>query len=201
MKKIYAIISLLALAFTANAANHYIFVGVDGSFTPANAYSQPSTSAVVGDSVYFYLGSGTHTVTSTSVPAGALGMMSGTMSTFGQEYSYLITHAGTYNFQCDFHAGMTGTINAVASGINEPTANMMTSAYPNPFSGKITIKYHNIQSIEVINVIGEKVRKIDLSAAETKAEIDFESLPSGVYFYRTYNDGVIVETKKIVKTK
>lgn len=201
MKKLYAIITLVALAFTANAANHYVFVGVDGTGTPNNVYTPASTNAVVGDSVYFILGSGVHTVNSTSVPSGAAAINSGTMSTFGQMYGYLVTHAGTYPFQCNFHAGMAGTINAVSSGINEPTPSMMTTAYPNPFTGKITIKYHNIQSIEVINVIGEKVRKIDLSATETKAEIDFESLPSGVYFYRTYNEGAIVETKKIVKAK
>ena len=49
------------------------------------------------------------------------------------------------------------------------------------------------------NVIGEKVKSMELSAAEVKVDMDFTGFPAGVYFYRTYKEGTIVETRKVVK--
>jgi hypothetical protein len=125
------------------------------------------------------------------------------MSTPGAQYVYVITQPGTYLFQCTIHgSSMNGTINAVAANVQEASVDLATIAFPNPFRNSITFKYNSISSIDIINVVGEKVKHIELSPVETKTEIDFEGIPAGVYFYRTYNkEGVIVETKKIVKTK
>jgi plastocyanin len=199
MKKLYTLLSLFAAALTVNAATINVQVGGStNTFTPANF------SAVVGDVVIWTWMGGTHNVTSTSgsVPAGATVFASPTQST--GTYSYTITVAGSYGYACTLHAGsgMIGTFTASATGILEPATDLLTNAYPNPFRDKITVKYNNLSSIDVFNMVGDKVKTIELSPVESKMEINFEGTPAGVYFMRTYNkEGVIVETKKIVKTK
>ena len=204
MKKLYTILSLAVVAFTANAANHIVAIGLNCSTgAPANVFCPAATTAVVGDSVTFILGSPTHNVTSTSVPGGAATISSGTMSTPGQQYVYVITVAGSYSYMCTIHgASMSGTINATASGIIDPIADIATTAYPSPFKDKFTVKYGNqITSMKIFNVIGEEVKSIELASGTSKTEVDFEGIPAGIYFIRTYNDATIVETKKIVKAK
>ena len=79
---------------------------------------------------------------------------------------------------------------------------MLVTAYPNPFSEKITLKYgKQIDAVKIFNIVGEEVKSVELIATEDKKEIYFEGIPSGVYFMRTYNEGTVVETKKIVKAK
>ena len=206
MKKIYKLITLFSFALFAvnvNAATINVAVGVDGTGSPAMMYTPSAITCNVGDVVTFILANGTHTVTSTSVPGAAAPMSSGTMSTLGQMYNYTVTVAGAYAFHCTFHASMTGTINAAGgAGIADPAIDLLTNAYPNPFSDKITLKYgKQIESIKIFNVIGEQIKSSDLAPTEDKKEIDFEGIPSGIYFIRTYKEGTIVETKKIVKVK
>ncbi|MGZ4033801.1 MAG: T9SS type A sorting domain-containing protein [Bacteroidia bacterium] len=206
MKKIYKLITLFSFALfavNANAATIPVAVGVDGSGNPATMFTPSAITCNVGDVVEFVLGNGTHNVTSTSVPGGAAAMSSGTMSTLGQMYNYTVTVAGAYAFHCTFHAGMNGTINAsTAAGIAEVSVDLLTSVYPNPFNDRITLKYGSqIGSIRIFNVLGEQVKLADLSATEDQKEIDFEGMPSGIYFIRTYKGETVIETKKVVKVK
>lgn len=204
MKKIYTILCASALTFVstvANATMHYVAVGVNSSSVPTMAFTPNALTANVGDTVTFVLAAGTHNVTSTSVPSGAATMSSGTLSTPGQTYVYPITQAGTYNYTCTFHAGMNGTINATATGVTEYHANWATTAYPNPFTNKLTMSYSGVESVSFLNVVGELVKQVTFTSTEGKTEIDFEGLPAGIYFYRTYKEGEVVETKKLIKTK
>jgi plastocyanin len=195
MKKLYTLI-LSTFAFaSANAAIINVTVA-SNNFTPA------TFTANVGDQVIWTLASGVHNVTSASVPGGASSFSSGTLSTVGQTFSYTITVAGNYGYQCTFHTGMVGGFNVTATSIAEPATDLITNAYPNPFKDKLTIKYgKGIEKIEVFNVVGEKVKSIEVNSPDFKVEIDFEALPSGIYFYRTYNEGTIIETRKVVKAK
>jgi plastocyanin len=203
MKKLYSLIFISAFSlFTlnVNAVTINVQVGPGGT----NTFSPQTFTAVVGDVVVYTLVSGTHNVTSPAggVPAGAAAINSGTLSTPGQTYSYTVTMAGSYGYQCTIHAGvMIGGFTASATGIVDPTANLLTSVYPSPFKERVTVKYSGIESIEFINVVGEKVKTVEMPSVEGKVEIDFDNFPAGVYFYRTYKDGVVYETRKIVKTK
>lgn len=206
MKKIYSLIyacSLTLISLNTNAATITVAVGVNASFSPASVFTPSVASAVIGDTIQFILAAGTHNVTSTSVPGGAAAMSSGTMSTLGQIYKYGITVAGTYSYMCSIHgATMSGTINATAAaGITTNVVDLTTSAYPNPFKDKLTLKYNSIESIELFNIVGDKVKTFELPSTETKTEIDLSDLSAGVYFIRTYKEGTVVETKKIVKSK
>lgn len=196
MKKLYTLI--LSTLFVGSISATTINVSIT-----SNQFTPPTFTANIGDVVMWTLNAGVHNVTSASVPSGAASFASGTMSTIGQTFSYTITHAGTYGYFCSIHgSGMAGGFNVTATTIAEPTIDLLTNAYPNPFSDKLTIKYgKGIQSIEVFNVVGEKVKSIDVNNPDFKVEVNFEALPSGIYFYRTYSDGNIIETRKIVKSK
>jgi plastocyanin len=54
-----------------------------------------------------------HTVTSTSVPSGAVSFDSGNMNA-GDTYTYNFTTPGTYQYHCSYHSWMTGTVTVVA---------------------------------------------------------------------------------------
>ena len=196
MKKLYSVIfaSTLALfSFNANAVTINVSVGgATNVFTPSNF------TAAIGDVVVWTWMGGTHNVTSGFVPGGAASFASPTQAS--GTYSYTITTAGSYGYGCSLHLpGMTGTFTVTAAGIADPRVDLLTVAYPNPFHNKLTIKYNGVESVEFYNIVGEKVKSFELSAIENKTEIDLTDLASGVYFLRTYREGNIVETKKVVK--
>lgn len=200
MKKLYSLIIASAFTFASlnsNAATINVAVA-SNSFTPQ------TFTAVVGDVIVFTLTGGTHNVTGSAAtePAGAAIISSGTMSAGGTTtYSYTVAVAGSYGYQCTFHSGMVGGFTASATGIADPTVNLLTSVYPSPFTDKVTVKYNGIERIEFINIVGEQLKSIEIDTQEGKLDVDLETLPAGVYFYRTYKEGVIVETRKIVKAK
>ena len=201
MKKKYSLIcsSVFALfSFTANAVN--IPVSVTN-----NAFAPQTFTAQIGDVVVWTWNSTgmTHNITSngSSVPAGAAPLASGNMSS--GTYSYTITTAGNYGYFCSLHLpGMAaGFTVSSATNIAAPATNLLTNIYPNPFQNNLFISYNGIDAINVFNIIGEKVKNIELAATESKIDVGFENLPSGVYFFTSSKEGIIVETKRIVKSK
>jgi plastocyanin len=199
MKKIYTLIFASAfLLFTnVNATTHNVSV-TNNSFTPNNI-----PNAVIGDVIVWTFNAGTHTTTSTTatIPAGALPWDSGNRTS--GTYSYTITTAGTYNYGCTLHAtmGMIAQFTVSAVGILEPATDLLTQVYPNPFSDKLTVKFNGIEKIEFVNILGEKVKSVTMDSQEGKLDVYFDNLPAGVYFYSTYKEGNIVESRKLVKAR
>lgn len=204
MKKIYSLIiatSITLFSINASAVTIVVMVGQNASGVAANEFNPATFTADIGDVVAFTWFSGTHNVTNATVPVGATPFSSGTMSSTGV-YNYTVTMAGTHAYFCSFHSTtMAGGFSVSGTGISTSVVDLLTSAYPNPFKDKFTLKYGAIESIDLFNVIGEKVKSFDLPKNETKTEIDLTDLNTGVYFIRTYKEGIVVETKKIVKTK
>lgn len=199
MKKIYTLITASVFTFmNVSAATFNVSVGATG----INLFSPNSFNANIGDDVIFTLASGSHSVVNTSVPSGAASFSSGSMTTVGQMYTYNITVAGNYFYHCGVHGtSMSGGFVVGSVGIANVATDLLTSVYPSPFKEKVNVIYHGIESIEFFNVIGETVKTIEISSMEGKMEVDLESLPAGIYFYRTYKEGTIMETRKIVKAK
>ncbi|OFY87247.1 MAG: hypothetical protein A3F72_17260 [Bacteroidetes bacterium RIFCSPLOWO2_12_FULL_35_15] len=168
-----------------------------------NTFSPSTFNAMVGDMIVWTWNSGgiIHNVTSVSIPAGATSFASGNKTS--GTFSYTITTAGNYSYSCTIHqaTGMVGGFSVSPTSISGPPVDALTLIYPNPFKEKLTIKYYGIETIDVFNIVGDKVKTIELSTLENKVELDFINLPSGIYFYRTFKDGSVVETKKIIKTK
>ncbi len=109
MKKLHVffLVMLFAVLTTGriNAADTvYVNVG-NNYFAPANF------TVTVGNYVTWVLTEGTHNTVSSSVPSGAASwnhIFGGVGSTF----TYLVTHAGSYNYSCTFHPGMNGSFTA-----------------------------------------------------------------------------------------
>ncbi len=200
MKKIYTILfasSIIFCSVNSNAVNVPVSIG-------ASAFTPQGFSAAVGDVIVWTLaaGAGTHNVTSMIVPSGAATFNSPNLSTAGQTFSYTVTVAGTYAYDCGIMGtSMLAGFTVTSVGIAEPNVNLLTSVYPNPFTDKISLTYNNLSKIEVLNVVGSLVKSVELSSIEGTIEMNLDAMPSGIYFVRTYREGLLSETKKIVKSK
>lgn len=194
MKKIYTfIIALFVGVSAATAAIHTVSV-TNFAFTPANV------TANVGDTVRWVWASGTHTTTSTSVPSGATAWDANITSN-ATTFDYVIPVAGTYNYFCSIHPSMTGTITASSgTGIAKNAGSSAFSAYPNPFKDRVTLSHASVDAITVFNMVGEVVSRQSVEATEVKTVLDLSALPSGVYFVNTIKEGVVVGTRRIVKS-
>ncbi|HMS66092.1 MAG TPA: T9SS type A sorting domain-containing protein [Ignavibacteria bacterium] len=105
------IISILFISQISNAATITITVQ-SNFFSPASI-----TNVNVGDTVKWQWVNGFHNTTSNTIPAGATSWTA-PMDAGSPSFSYVVAIAGTYNYECTFHSGMTGSFTATASGGN-----------------------------------------------------------------------------------
>ncbi len=113
LAKIFSTIALFCafLLFThgkIHATTHTISFG-------GTSFSPNTLSVTTGDTVTWTGAFGFHQIQSTSVPATAATF--GPTSNTATSFSYVVTVAGTYNYQCNIHfsMGMTGTFTATAA--------------------------------------------------------------------------------------
>ena len=103
MKHTLLFLVALFVIETCFATTHKIKVS-DFQFSPK------ITNAKVGDVILFIWVSGTHTTTSLKIPKNAK-PWDAPMTATNTKYKYVITKAGTYNFDCTIHSlSMTGKI-------------------------------------------------------------------------------------------
>ncbi len=180
MKKNLLLIAAIFCMLTSSFATTYM-VNVGGmSFTPSSLTVHP------GDVVMFMWTDGTHTTTSTTIPAGATSWNSNINSST-TSFSYTPTVLGTYHYQCNFHVsmGMVGTITVVsATGVAPVSTTPIFSMFPNPVSGSLHLMLNNPGvpiSITLTNMNGTKVMsKVYSGAKETI--INMKGMPNGTYF-------------------
>lgn len=195
MKKIYTLISFVVIALFANGATHTVTVQ-DFQFTPA---ALPAVAC--NDIIVWQWVSGTHTTTSLSVPVGAA-TWDAPITSANPTYTYVVTVAGNYAYKCTPHLAMNmvgGFAASCANGVSDIDNAYLSKAYPNPFTNKFTIEFPAADMISLYNIMGEKVKTITLTNGQTKAEISESDIKEGIYFYAIIKEGVIVETRKIVK--
>jgi len=93
----------------------------------------------------------------------------------------------------------------IEEGTNEINSSVAQAVlYPNPNSGEFTIKLSGISgesSVEIYNMLGEKIYKETLSQAQVDYTIDLPRKSAGVYFYRvlTETGDQIAEGKFIIE--
>jgi photosystem II stability/assembly factor-like uncharacterized protein len=80
--------------------------------------------------------------------------------------------------------------------------------YPNPFNPITNIKFqmlkHGFVEIKIFDITGKLVKVLineKLYSGEYSAKFDAGELPSGIYFYSLYIDGLKVDTKKAILLK
>jgi len=94
----FVLMTLILFQVPAYAAKHLVHVG--------NYYFNPTALSVnVGDTMRWVWDNGSHTTTSSSIPAGATAW-DHPINSSNTFYEYHITVAGTYNYVCTPHAGM-----------------------------------------------------------------------------------------------
>jgi hypothetical protein len=83
-----------------------------------------------------------------------------------------------------------------AIGINEIT-NVVTSIYPNPTNGVVTIAANvEINNVVIVNALGAIVTEITVNANEVN--VDLNNVANGVYFVNVYANGEVI-AKRIIK--
>jgi plastocyanin len=171
--------------------NHIVrFGGVYG-----DAFSPNSLSVSVNDTITWIGDFVFHTVTSTTIPAGAAPFYHAS----GSSFAYVVRTPGTYNYQCDNHYiyGMVGSFTASATGVGEdaPPGRIvffrLEQNFPNPFNPTTMIAYavpsRSSVSLKVYNALGGEVAQLVSGlqeAGEHRISFDGSGLSSGVYFYR-----------------
>lgn len=104
MKKL--LLSLLVCAVLQVKAETHVVTISSFQFSPANL------NVVVGDVIRWEWAEGFHNTASVTIPSGAAPWTS-PVSAGGFSFEYTVTAAGTYDYQCDPHAGfMTGSFTA-----------------------------------------------------------------------------------------
>ncbi len=206
-KFIFTVFIIVLLAFNnIYATNHTIQAG-NFSFTP-NALQ-----VTVGDTITWTLVTGIHTTTSTLVPTGAPTWDS-PLDTGHTSFIYIVTTAGQYSYQCNFHVlmGMVGTITANPIGIkpisgNVPKQYKLYQNYPNPFNPKTSIKFDipvgtgvkltifDLKGGNLVTLVNEH-----LDAGSYSVDWDASQSASGVYFYKLETQN-FTETHKMILVK
>jgi hypothetical protein len=154
-----------------------------------------------GDTVKWVLGAGSHTTTSTTIPAGAT-PWDQPINSVNSTYSYIVpAFSGVYNYKCTPH-GFTGSFTVTcAIGIDEYTSLQGIDIYPNPSRAIVKIMYSDADEIRILDMTGIVVSSISLSKYETEKEVDLSNLSSGVYFCLLQKDGSTNAVKRIIHLK
>ncbi len=106
--RIVTVFAFIVLAFgAAHATRHVITFG--GSL--GDGYAPESLKVSVGDTIVWSGNFSEHPLTLTKAPKGAAAI---THIHSGKSYQYVVTVAGSYEYQCDKHVdeGMTGAFTA-----------------------------------------------------------------------------------------
>ena len=203
MKKVYSFIFLSLAALpcinSVNATVHIVTCqNIPSHFLPV------TTNAVVGDTIEWDWVAGNHVVgpmSASDIPNGAA-MFNQAVDNNNLGFAYVVTVAGSYHYECHPSTphGEPGYTN-VTSGTGVPSIELyhVSNAYPNPFSDKVTIETTQADRISVYNMVGEKIYEQGISDKRTATSINLSKEQNGIYFYSILKEGVIVETRKLVK--
>jgi plastocyanin len=209
MKKIL-ILSLIFTAFyfsNSSALTWTVNVGQGGSFfVPDNL-----PNVHVGDTVKWVWIGGSHTTTSTSVPAGA-STWDAPINSINTTFIYKVVVPGTYNYVCTIHApGMSGSFAVSISDVEKTGETVngygLAQNYPNPFNPSTVIKFsipqNNFVTLKVYDISGKELQTLvnsKLSSGEYKYTLDGSALSSGIYIYKL-SAGDFIETKRMTLIK
>lgn len=201
-KKVLLATLLLPFLFAVNLHATTFTVSVQNfSFTPSNV------NCNVGDTIKWVWVNGTHTTTSTSVPGGAA-TWGHNIDTSNTSFIYVVTKPGTYNYQCNFHAGMgmIATLNAQPAGISTVNKPALLSYFPNPVHTQLTINlntslYAGTMNVIITNIEGQEIcrKQLQLAKGNNTYSLDLSSLANGAYVINLSRQDERLEAFAIMK--
>lgn len=159
--------------------------GQNQSMTIAHTGLSPNAeiTVIAGDSIDFFFGSGgTHPMTEgwqSGESSTPISFATQTVSNTIQSTTFAMDTPGTYYFHCGTNPsnaanwGKIIVLDAAAAGTPENQLISYT-VYPNPATDILTIEGVN-QTVEIYNLIGEKVLEVNSST------INISTLPNGEY--------------------
>ncbi len=101
-----------------------------------------------------------------------------------------------------FYVEYLGTPN-VGIEDREDMKTYVSNAYPNPASSIVSFDYNLPRGtrnamINVHNLLGAKVKEMNIAGSHGKISVDVNDLKDGIYFYSVNLDNQIVETKRLI---
>ena len=200
MKKILLSFFICTLALTMQMSATIHIVNQQGlAFSPADF------TVTVGDTVRFQWNNGSHNTVSTDVPAGASSWNS-PLNSGNQSYDYEVAVAGSYAYECTFHAGQDGIFTAEAAPNTVQNVqraaiemNVRTSA-----NGNLTVHVLNASGdkaiVTMLDITGREVATIHqgvIASDDYTIRQDVSAFQRGIYFVR-FQQGARVSSRKIV---
>ncbi|HLN54189.1 MAG TPA: plastocyanin/azurin family copper-binding protein [Lentimicrobium sp.] len=173
-----------------------------------NTFSPKDIEVKVGDTVRWVWTSGAHTTTSAEIPAGAAAWDS-PLTTNVQQFDYVVTVEGTYNYVCTPHIdlGMVGTITATTQlGIGENALANSVKIYPNPARENAVMTLISEKPgqgiLSMYDLLGNKVNKSDVLIKQGTNNINLllETLRPGVYFIELKYNNEAAIVRRLVKS-
>ena len=198
-------LSLIIGVTTLNATTHIIEFGGSHGFT----YSPNLLAVSVGDTIEWVGQFGSHQLQSVSVPNGAQAF--GPISS-GNSFKYAVMVPGQYGYRCNFHfsQGMVGGFTAGTASVKDGSGNgiaILSSNYPNPFSGSTKICYTLANSANVslkaFDLNGKEVKNLvseHQNSGKYEVSCNTEGLVNGTYIYKLQADNAVL-TKQMVVIK
>jgi hypothetical protein len=119
--------------------------------------------------------------------------------TYAQEVQYLKVWIRQRLTWMDVN--MIGNGNNCTTATNEIFEVRNLKVYPNPFNEYLSFEMIDNQSvnIELFDVLGRKVKSLNVDNADTFYQINTDDLQPGLYFYTLLKDNQIVEKGKVIK--
>ncbi len=186
-RKLFFAAAICLLHFNTRATMFTIHVG-DFAFSPA-----ATPNVHVGDTVMWVWDSGSHTTTSTGIPAGAAAWDHDIKSS-SPSFMYVPTVAGTYNFKCTPHAsmGMTGSFTVIAAaGIATTAGDKQISVYPNPVSDVLNISLGDESTKALVTLTDMTGRQLShmVISGQKQAAIALGAYANGQYWLSIEQNG------------
>ena len=96
-----------------------------------------------------------------------------------------MTESGIYCVEVTFASGCTKTSTCTAqifTGIDNLVEENQMVVYPNPARTDLQIEWkNNVHSFEIVNMLGQKLDKIELPASKKSFTYSVRNLPKGMY--------------------
>lgn len=176
------IVSMFMLLTPDSYATRYSIDVANYTFSPSNL-----TSVRIGDTIHFEWKSGSHTTTSTTIPAGAAAwdqLIDATHLT----YDYVPTIIGVYHYKCTPHEsmGMVGQFTVVNSaGIGDNVPAPKISVYPDPVRDIVNINLQKqegvfINRLSVYDISGKKCLEYDGTIPD---QLDLSKIQEGMIIF------------------